>query len=294
MLSFGKLIYIAKFLYGRNPAETTAGKAHGHDAATPIPVGHSEVAAVRPGDLLGDAEPQPSTRNGGMLPAAPMETIKGPRQIVGGDARAVIGDRCLNTVCAASRRQDDASGADATAIAIGAVTDGVLDEIGEQPVQVASITLSVEIWRRVHLQCRAPQPGGIAPGVGKLVQHGPHIDRRGRARCARRLEACQREQVGSQAAHPVRGLQRLRQSGAVLGRRTVARQRHLEPGAQHGERRAQLMRRIGRKVTQLRHRALQAAEHLVEHGHHPSDLVVRVLDRNAHRQRLRRDLLQLA
>ena len=58
-------------------------EAHGHDAATAVPVGHSDVAAVRPGDLLGDAEPQPGAGQRGMLSTAAIEAIEGARQSSG-------------------------------------------------------------------------------------------------------------------------------------------------------------------------------------------------------------------
>ena len=68
---------------------------------------------------------------------------------------------------------------------------------------------------------------------------------------------------------------------AVRGFVVAIAQRHFADAAHRRQRRSQLVRNVGREPAHLRERRFEPAEHLVDHEREPSELVPRVVDRQA-------------
>ncbi len=166
-----------------------------------------------------------------------------------------------------------------------AVADCVIHQIADQLTEPARV---------------AADPRGVAPVAAEpnacicragLVQvenigdGGVHLHVRLFQRKLPRLRAGQQQQILRDPGEAIELIQKAFDNALQLGGGALAAQGHLGLAAQGGERRAQLVRGVGEKLTLLRNVALDAVEHFVERGRQLVEFVVCVGVGQAIRQR---------
>ena len=164
------------------------------------------------------------------------------------------------------------------------VANGVLDQVEDEPVELVGVAVDRD-RRRLRLQpdlC----PSATVPRLGdrRLGDLGEVA----RAACARApgVGAGEQQEVGDEAAHPLRGAEGAGDDLLILAVGGVAsllepRLQQLEVGEDAGQRRAQLVRGVGDELALSLHHLLglragrvELAEHLVERARQLADLVV--------------------
>ena len=103
------------------------------------------------------------------------------------------------------------------------------------------------------------------------------------------LRTGQRQQTVDEIRQPVDLLEHAADHRPVRRLVVPLAQPDLAHTAHRGQRRAQLVRHVGREPSHLRERRLEAGQHLVEHRGQAAQLVVRVGDRQPLAQAIRRD-----
>ena len=112
-----------------------------------------------------------------------------------------------------------------------------------------------------------------AEALHRVHGDGAEVDRRAFRRRSVRVGARDREQVARQRFERVRFGRDRRERAAVFLRRAVLAQREVGFRADHGQRRAQLVRRVAGEAALAVERALQAVQHAVERGREAAQLV---------------------
>ena len=171
-----------------------------------------------------------------------------------------------------SRRRADT----VTGVPGGGVHERVLDQVGHQAVKVVRHADHRHGLGRVERERLAG--GQRARLRGRLARHRREVERP-LGRLAPGVGAREQQQVGHEAAHPLRGAQR--RAGHLAGLALELGLEQLEVGQDARERRAQLVRGVGHEVAlalerrlALAARGAQLAEHVLEGVGQVRDLVV--------------------
>ncbi len=223
---------------------------------------------MRAGDAVGNGQAQPAASHGRAVVLAAVEAAQRAGAFRRGDARAAVVHREHQGVPGRLQRHIHRA-------APGGVLDGVVQQVAQQDGQRLALPRDV---RRSGLRGQRLQPQVDAArirgrrGVGHGALH-PFGQQQGLGRAAGgpRLLARQGQQLLDQARGPVdAGGQALGGAGPGLVV-TRARQR-LRLQLQGGQRRAQLMRRIGHEVLLRIERLLHARQQQVELIHQRAHL----------------------
>ena len=162
----------------------------------------------------------------------------------------------------------------------GAARGGVLHRIGHQVEQQLADPVAVhrQQHRRIRLARRHPDVAGLgeeAGGLGGIVHQLAQVGGLHGERGPPLVGARQGEQVLHHLRHLVDLLQRLVERLDALGGRARMGEGPLHAGAQHHERRLQLVARVGGEPVQAREALLQAREHAVHREREAGQLVAR-------------------
>jgi len=131
---------------------------------------------------------------------------------------------------------------------------------------------------------RHPHALGLGEGAQRIhrgLDRVAHHDGRGQQRQPPLVDVRQHEQVVGRAAEPADLLAQALEHLARRGRQCVVAEADVELGAHDGQRRAQLVRRVGHQLVLLGDPLLEAVEHRVERDREVADLVARARHRDA-------------
>ena len=160
----------------------------------------------------------------------------------------------------------------------------VFHRVGDQVQQQLEnpVAIGAEGNRSLRHVALHREPGAFGQHARRLRRFGnqlPQVEILDRQRQAAFVGTCQGQQTIEQLGHPIDLIERLIERLHALGRGPRVTQGPLDAGAQHHQRRLELVARLRGEAVERREAPLQPVEHAIHRRTQPGDLVPAALDR---------------